>query len=265
MKKIIPLVLLINCLSFVHGQKNDKKTTSQDRDKLVYSKKEYQEAMSIKNDSIKVLTATFNQKINKLEEEKKNLSESNKSTQLLLSEMNATFFLAKIQDNYKTDNFKNYKFKESDNANLRKYNTMLLSLSADTSLSIWTELFDKAKKFNEIYFKLYDINRVFNYEFDATAVKKSIPKIDALVIPQEFAGLIESKNQMKTLNEAYCKTQFELFSKLKKYDEFIDKKTRTDEIKKLINNEKYKNYKYLVDMIGKYAEKPINLPETKCN
>jgi glutathionylspermidine synthase len=133
-------------------------------------------------------------------------------------------------------------------------------------LSASKALFDKAKKFNEIYFKLYDINQVFNSEFDAAAVNKNIPKIDGLLIPEEFVALNESKKLMKTLNDGYCNTQLYLCTELKKYDKIIYDTKRTDEIKKLEKNEKYKNYKYLVEIIGKYADnRSFKLPQTKCN
>ena len=145
---------------------------------------------------------------------------------------------------------------------LKKHITYLISLSADSSLSASKALFDKAKKFNEIYFKLYDINQVFNSEFDA----KNISKIDALIIPQEFAGLIESKKLMKTLNDGYCNAQSYLCIDLKNCDDYVNQKMRMDEIKKLKTNEKYKNYKYLVEIIGKYADnRSFKLPQTKCN
>ena len=139
MKKIIALLLLVNCISCANGQ-------------LLYSKKKYQEAISEKVDSIKKLKDEFKQEIEKLEKEKTTLAENNTSALSILKEMNSTWFFKKIDTVYTKENLENYKFQESTYESFKKNNIMLTSLSADASLSASKPLFDKAKKFNEIYF-----------------------------------------------------------------------------------------------------------------
>ena len=242
------------------------KTELNDIKKISYSKQEYNDAIFLKDIEIQNLKKKLLEKEKQFQNEKIKLEEKNITTLSILSDMNQTFFEKKIKDIYNLQFIKDHPFKTEDSLNFRKYDAMIISLNADPSIVELksNKILDKATKFNEVYFDLYEAYSTFDNAYDSSNVNKALIKIIALKIPVEYEGLNKSKNEIISLLNNYCNIQSEIFQQLKKTDNIIDKNYLTSQLDKVSKSEKYKHYKYLREIIEKYAKNKIELPVTNC-
>jgi hypothetical protein len=238
-----------------------------DLKKVSYSKEEYNKALAKKDQEIEALKKEFREKEQKIQAEKTKLENEKKATLSILSEMNGTFFEKKIRDNYTQDYLKNHTFKREDSLTLKKYEAMIVSLSVDPSMSELqaSKVLEKATKFNEIYFYLYESYLTFDTQYDSTKISNELKRLNNLIIPIEYEGLNKSKIEIISLLKNYCLIQQEIFEKLKKTDNIKDKNYLTSQLENIAKSEKYKNYKYLKEIIENYAKINIELPKTNCS
>jgi hypothetical protein len=120
------------------------------------------------------------------------------------------------------------------------------------------------KKPNEVYFELYTAYSTFDNTYDSAKVTKALTKTNALKIPVEYEGLNKSKQEIISLLNNYCNIQSEIFQQLKKTDNIKDKNYLIIQLENISKSDKYKNYKYLREIIEKYAKNTIELPLTNC-